>query len=136
MSASLLNAAASPLVVVADDDDAMRTYLATVLDGADFQMLAACNASDAFELLQTRNDIDALLTDVDMPGVMDGLALAKLARNCWPHLAIIVMSGRPLPLGYPLPERATFQPKPFDSFALLTRLRAQISVARSLRSEP
>lgn len=134
MSAAPSPIIATPLVVVAEDDETMRLYLTGVLEKVDFRVLAAPDASEALALLQARDDIDALLTDVDMPGVMDGLALAKLARTCWPYLTIMVMSGRPLPLGYPLPDRVTFQSKPFGAFAMMTHLRVQLSLSGSLRA--
>lgn len=134
MSAAPSPIIAAPLLLVVEDDEAMRFQLIGVFENAEFRVLGAPNASEALALLRARDDIDALLTDVDMPGVMDGLALAKLARNCWPYLTITVMSGRPLPLGYPLPERVTFQSKPFIAFAMLTHLRVQLSLSASLRA--
>lgn len=131
MSASSIASAHHPVVLVTDDEPSMRIFLAGVLSDADFQTVEACNAAEAFEVLQSRDHIDALLTDVEMPGLMDGLALAKIARRGWPHLAIMVLSGRPLPYGHELPERCVFLSKPFDSFGLLNQLRVQLAMCGS-----
>lgn len=134
MSVSLPKGMSNPVAVLADDDAGVRGSMVDLLDHAGFQVLEACNAAEALQLLRACEGIDALLTDVSMPGAMNGRALAKLARRCWPHLAIIVMSGQPLPLGEELPERAVFQQKPVNTHALIAQLRVQMSVGRSLRA--
>jgi CheY-like chemotaxis protein len=110
------------IVLVAEDQLLVRAYIADVLVDGGFEALEASNADEAFELLQTRNDIDALLTDVEMPGTMNGLTLATLARRCWPHLAIVVMSGKSLPVGHAL-----------HTSALLARLHELLTVSRPLK---
>ena len=57
-------------------------------------MLEAENAPEAFGLLQNlKGDIDLLVTDVQMPGDMDGLDLAHAVRHSFPAIPVILMSG-------------------------------------------
>jgi CheY-like chemotaxis protein len=122
------------VVLVAEDQPLVRATVVDVLFEAHFEAVEVCSADEAFELLQMRDDVDALLTDIEMPGTMDGLALATLARRGWPHLAIIVMSGKPLPHGHMLPERCSFHSKPCDVPALLAQLRELLAISRPMRN--
>lgn len=121
------------VVLVAEDEPLTRSFIVDVLFDAHFEALEVCSADEAVQLLQARDDIDALLTDVEMPGKMDGLALAQEARRGWPYLAIIVMSGRPLPYGHTLPERASFYAKPCNMTEVLARLRELLAASGPLR---
>ena len=58
--------------------------------------IEACDADEAVAILETRSDIVLVLTDVNMPGPMDGLKLAHAVRSRWPRIKIIVVSGRGL----------------------------------------
>jgi len=66
-----------------------------------------------------------LVTDVEMDGgSMDGFALARQARECWPHLGIVVVSGRAAPAPGDLPEGALFIAKPYRATAMFSTLQA------------
>lgn len=133
MNSATSDISGKAVVLVADDEALLRAYIAEVLLDADFSPVEAGTADEAFEILQAREDIDAVLTDVEMPGSLDGLRLAQLTRRCWPHIAIVVMSGRPLPAGHELPERSIFHPKPCDTPALLAQIHELIAVSHPLR---
>ncbi len=64
------------------------------MEEAGFVALEAKNADEAIVILESRLDIVLLLTDVNMPGSMDGLKLARAVRNRWPPVKIIVVSGQ------------------------------------------
>ena len=69
-------------------------------------------AFDALILPIIDRSIDVVLTDIDMPGSMDGLMLAVAVRNRWPPVQIVVMSGKQHPTSDDLPSRARFLEKP------------------------
>jgi DNA-binding LytR/AlgR family response regulator len=77
----------------------------------------AAHADEALTLLHGRPDVRVLFTDVNMPGTMDGVQLAHVARQQWPRLAIIVTSGRGA-TGV-LPPDASFIMKPYTPSALV-----------------
>ena len=82
---------------------------------AGFEALWASNADDAVRILESRNDIRIVFTDINMPGSMDGIKLAHAVRGRWPPIKIIVtsgFSGGDLKL---LPEGSQFIPKPYDA---------------------
>jgi len=61
-------------------------------------------------LSQTR----ALVTDVEMPGSLDGFTLARVVKQAWPHIGIVVTSSRMAPGPKDLPSGALFISKPSD----------------------
>jgi len=104
----------SAVVLIVEDEPLIRMYAVTVMEEAGFEVLQAMNADEALEILESRNDIRVVFTDVHMPGSMDGLRLAHAVRDRWPPIKIIVTSGR-LPLTEDdLPEGGRFFPKPYD----------------------
>jgi CheY-like chemotaxis protein len=54
---------------------------------------AAAKADEAIRLLERREDIRPIFTDINMPGSMDGLQLAQYVREHWPAMEIVVTSG-------------------------------------------
>ena len=85
--------------------------------------MEAQDADEAFELLRSRADVAAVLTDVNMPGSMDGFEFARLIRQGWPEVGVIVISGQADPGPSDLPSHATFLRKPFRPAALIKTLR-------------
>ena len=79
---------------------------------AGYEVISAFNADQAIEILESRDDIKLIFTDVDMPGSMDGLKLAAAVRHRWPPVRIVVTSGKHLPSE--LPDGAVFIPKPYN----------------------
>jgi len=82
-----------PRVLIADDEDSMRTLVAraVAMDGHD--TVTAEDGAEALEILiRERGAFDLLLTDIQMP-VMDGIALALAAARDFPDLTILLMTG-------------------------------------------
>lgn len=106
-------------ILVVDDDDDVRMVLAETLAEFGYVVLQAANGEAAIALLEGRDDIGMLITDVRMPG-MDGLELAERARRRDGELRIIVISGyfTPQPIGL------AFLKKPFHIQELATTVRA------------
>ena len=64
-----------------------------IVKDAGFEALEAETADDALLVLETRSDVRIIFTDVDLPGSMDGLALAAAARARWEAIGTAVTSG-------------------------------------------
>jgi CheY-like chemotaxis protein len=83
-----------PTILIVEDDQLLRLLTVDIVEEAGFVALQADNADEAVAILETRSDIALLLTDINMPGSMDGLKLAHAVRNRWPPIKIIVVSSR------------------------------------------
>jgi DNA-binding NtrC family response regulator len=110
------------LVLVVDDEPMIRTIIAENLAENGLEILEAGSADEAIKLLTSGCPIQTVITDVKMPGSMDGLDLAQLVASRWDHMSLLVMSGH-ASIGDPrLPAKAAFIAKPFTAHALLTRV--------------
>jgi two-component system, response regulator PdtaR len=83
-----------PVVLVAEDEDAVLQTAFDMVADAGYTPLGAPNADHALRILQSRGDIRIVLIDVNMPGTMDGIQLAEVIRRRWPKIKLIVISGR------------------------------------------
>lgn len=79
-------------ILVVEDDADVRTYLADVLRGLRYRVIAAPNPEAALSVIQNDARIDLLLTDIVMPG-MNGRELARQARQVQPGLRVLYMTG-------------------------------------------
>ncbi len=78
-------------VLLVDDDASMRILLPRILARRGFDVSVAKDADDAEKTLASR-DFDAVVLDVQMPG-LDGISLAKVVRTRWPDIEIIIVSA-------------------------------------------
>ncbi len=84
-------------VLVVEDEFLIRMTLAEALGDEGFEVIEAETADAALPLLHADPAIRLLLTDIQLPGVLNGRSLAKKAREHLPTLPIIYMTGRPDP---------------------------------------
>ena len=102
---------AAPVVLVVENDVLLRLVTASNLRDAGFEVIEAANSAEAIRILD-RIPVDVLFSDIDMPGKMDGLALAQWVHQRQVDTTIILTSGGERPLG-DAREYATFLPKPY-----------------------
>ena len=113
-----------PVVLLVEDEPLVRALQVEILREADFWVLEAEDADEAFELLKRRPDVRAVLTDVDMPGSLDGFEFARLVAQGWPKVGVLVISGKTAPEPGDLPRAARFAAKPVRPAALVQALQA------------
>ena len=104
-----------PVVLAVEDEPLILMLAIDMIRDAGFEALWASNADDAIRILESRNDIRIVFTDINMPGSMDGIKLAQAVRGRWPPIRIIAtsgFSGGELKL---LPEGSQFIPKPYSA---------------------
>jgi CheY-like chemotaxis protein len=118
-----------------EDDVLLRMLAVEVVEEAGFEAVQAADADEAIALLRCRSNIAVLLTDIDMPGSMNGLKLAHAVGNRWPPIKVIVVSGQVKPQPSDLPSGACFFAKPYQSAALIAELRKPIDCPQ-LDQEP
>jgi CheY-like chemotaxis protein len=102
---------AMPTVLIVEDEFLIRDMLKEELEDAGYQVIPVSDADQAIRVLEARQDIHLIFTDINMPGSMDGLRLAAFVNDRWPPVHIIVTTGRAKPLS--LPPNALFIPKPY-----------------------
>jgi|SRR5450432_2711501 CheY-like chemotaxis protein len=104
-----------PIVLVVEDDHLLRLDATDMVESAGFEVIEAANADEAISILESRNDIAVVFTDIQMPGSMDGLKLARAVRGRWPPIKIVTTSGLRIIEETDLPEGGRFLPKPYSS---------------------
>ena len=107
-------------ILIVEDDQLLKLLTVNIVEAAGFVALQAGNADEAVAILEARSDIALLLTDINMPGSMDGLKLAHAVRNRWPPIKIIVVSSR-VPDGV-LPTDSRFFVKPYHGEELISEI--------------
>jgi signal transduction histidine kinase/DNA-binding response OmpR family regulator len=80
-------------ILLVEDDATVLALTLDVLTGLGYQVKTATNAAEALAALQANADIDLLFTDVVMPGGVNGLSLARTARELRPNLRVLLTSG-------------------------------------------
>lgn len=101
------------VVLLVEDEPLIRELGVAVLEDAGFHVVAAENASEALQVLEAGLDPKVLFTDVQMPGDINGLQLARAARDRLPKIEVLVSSGEHFAGQADLPERGRFLRKPY-----------------------
>ena len=112
-----------PVVLVVEDEFLLRIDAADMIAASGFEVIVAANADEAIEILEARRDITVVFTDIQMPGSMDGLKLARAVRGRWPLIKIVATSGHVGVRETDLPEGGRFLPKPYSSTEVTGMLR-------------
>jgi CheY-like chemotaxis protein len=86
-----------PRILVVEDEFLIRLTLVEALGDEGFEVVEAESGDAGLLALQADGSIQLLLTDIQLPGSLDGRGLARRARETRPELPIIYMTGRPDP---------------------------------------
>ena len=113
-------------ILIVEDDPFLKFLTVNIVEDAGFVALEAADADEAVAILEARSDIALLLTDINMPGSMDGLKLAHAVRKRWPPIKIIVVSGHVLPADCDLPADSRFFAKPYHGERMISEIRSLI----------
>lgn len=82
-------------VLLVEDEDLIRLIIAEALEEEGFEVVEAADANSASAMIDGPDGFDLLLTDIQMPGDLDGIGLADRARARHPRLPVIFVTGRP-----------------------------------------
>ncbi|GAA0731873.1 response regulator [Sphingomonas japonica] len=115
------------IVLVVEDEPLQRMDMINMAEEAGFKVLEAHDAPHAIALLEARADVRLVLTDIDMPGAMDGLKLAAAVRRRWPPIKIIVTTAGVAPGVADMPEGAVFLPKPLNHRRVLDAMHRLVT---------
>ena len=116
------------VVLVVEDEALVRLNAMVMVEEAGFEPIAASDADEAVRVLESRDDVRAVFTDVHMPGSMDGLGLAQVVRDRWPAMALLVVSGKIEIAPSDLPAGGRFLRKPYVPSQIEAALRQLLSV--------
>jgi PAS domain S-box-containing protein len=125
-----LNAGQGETVLIVDDEPTVRMLISEVLDELGYTAIEAEDGRAALEMLQTQKRLDLLVTDVGLPGGMNGRQLAEAARLARPHLKVLFITGYAendvLSHGHLEPGMHVLT-KPFTMEALASRIKQLIA---------
>jgi CheY-like chemotaxis protein len=82
-----------PTILVVEDEILVRAMVADDLREQGYRVIEATHADDALSVLRSGVPVELVLTDVQMPGPLDGLGLARLIRADYPAIKVIIASG-------------------------------------------
>ena len=121
---------APQLVALVEDEPIVRDVAASELEDRGFSVVEFPSADDALSYLrQNGGAVSLVVTDVQMPGAINGLELVALLRRWWPKLKVLVTSGGPLVNPSLLPPTASFIPKPWRAADMASRVQKMVAAA-------
>src|SRR5215218_7123021 len=112
-------------VLVVEDEMVLRMRAVDIVEDAGFTAVQAVNADEALAILESRSDI-SLLSDIQMPGSMDGLKLAHAVHHRWPSIRIILVSGQVKVSDEDKPAHSLFFGKPHEVKKMISELQGMV----------
>jgi len=110
-------------ILIVEDEVLTSEYLEFMLQEAGYEAIPAASAEEAIQILEHRDDVDLVVTDINLPGVMNGLQLAALVRSRWPVMNIIVVTGYSAPKSEEIPPGSLFVPKSYNAQKMIDAVR-------------
>lgn len=114
--------------LVVEDEMLFRLDVRDILEAEGYAVVEAGSAAQALERLDSA--VSLMVTDIRMPGAMDGLALVREVVRRRPDVAVVVVSAQVTPKPGDLPDNVPFVGRPF----LESRIRRAVSDALVARS--
>jgi CheY-like chemotaxis protein len=120
----------SPMIIVVDDEPDILQYIREILCHVNYEVIVATSGDQAWTLFEEHQpEIDMVLTDVVMPGSIDGLELAAKIHQVDPSLPVLFVTGA-LPEGdaraVGIVEKELLVRKPFSPKQLIDLVEARI----------
>jgi two-component system, response regulator PdtaR len=112
-------------VLLVEDELFVRMDIAATLRHAGFQVIEAACADAAMEFIESGEPIDLVFTDVQTPGMLDGLALAERVRAKYPLMPVFICSGNP-ELEGAASQMGKFVPKPYEPTGIVRLLTSSM----------
>ena len=114
-------------ILVVDDEPLLRLFNVDMLSEAGFDVLEASDADEALLVLEHTDGIRVVFTDVEMPGGLDGFALADRISARWPAIGVVVTSGRRYPDRMIDAPARCFVPKPYSASHVIDLIDAFVA---------
>jgi CheY-like chemotaxis protein len=110
-------------ILVVEDEPFIRMFTVATLEDAGFWVLEAKNSAEALEMLARHDEVSILVTDVRMPGAMDGLALVARVQIDHPAIYAIVVSANATAEQASHAGASGFVAKPYIAQAMVEAVR-------------
>jgi DNA-binding NtrC family response regulator len=134
MSTGILES--SSVVLIVEDEEILRIFAAWQLEEAGFEVVQAANADEALQAMNSRPDVRVLFTDVQMPGQLDGMDLARKIHEQWPKVLVLITSGDSRPAKADIPNQGHFLAKPYRSEDVISEIAALAREQATRRGRP
>ena len=121
-----MSPAAPPVILIVDDEALIRMAAADLAECGAI-VLEAQDADEALRMMNERDDIRLVFSDVNMPGTIDGLMLLWRVHDLRPAVELILTSGGERFESGALPDHGTFLPKPYNASQLCTLVESKLS---------
>jgi CheY-like chemotaxis protein len=118
-------------ILVVEDEVLIRMLVADELRDADYDVVEAGSADEALELLESLASVDLIISDVRMPGSIDGLGLLAAVKARCPRMPFIVTSGHIEPSLAIQKGADQFVSKPYSMHVVLSAVHDELSAGRS-----
>lgn len=116
---------AEKCVLVVEDELLIRWAVSDALREAGFRVIEACSADEALEIFAA-DPPDIVISDVRMPGSLDGLGLLAIIRKTYPVLPVIIVSGHLQPAAALADGATYFLQKPYVLHTVLEVVAAEL----------
>jgi CheY-like chemotaxis protein len=114
-------------ILVVEDEILVRAMVTDELRDQGYTVIEAADADEALAILHSNVRVDLLLTDVRMPGTLDGVGLARLVRAEHPTVKVVMASGQMMPDTDVGKTVDGFFAKPYDVPRLIERINALLA---------
>jgi DNA-binding NtrC family response regulator len=125
---SAASRASLPTILIVEDEFLARAMLSDHLQECGFMVFEAANADEAIKIIETGLPINLVLTDVRMPGSMNGFGLAKWIGSNTPQISVLIASGEATQTdaANELCDHIPLFKKPYDLKAIVAGIRATL----------
>lgn len=110
---------AQPSILVLEDDEIIRSLMVDVLEEFGAHVTSFSSADDGMIFLERDDEqVDLIVSDIQMPGLLNGYDLSRVVAHRWPSIQVLLTSGN-TSLASELGGRVRFLPKPWSTERLL-----------------
>jgi CheY-like chemotaxis protein len=105
---------AQPSILVLEDDEIIRALMVEVLEDFGARVTSFPSADEGMTFLERTSDpVDLIVSDIQMPGLLNGYDLSKVVAHRWPSLPVLLTSGDTV-MAEKLGSTVHFLPKPWS----------------------
>jgi two-component system, response regulator PdtaR len=112
-------------ILVVEDEVLLRMVITDQLRDAGYSVIEAVNAHEATEVLRNSANIEVVISDIQMPGSMDGVDLARMIRSEYPAIKIVLASGHLALVNWA--DHDGFFEKPYDADKIIRHIKALLA---------
>jgi DNA-binding NtrC family response regulator len=113
-------------ILLVEDESIIRMASAAMLEDVGYTIIEATDADDALRTLHHHPEVNVVVTDVQMPGTIDGLALVEILTHDYPHIETVITSGRTSVNAARQSGAIEFLAKPYTAAAIQTAVKTAL----------